>query len=135
MEPLNAQLLAVFARRAEILPYEQSDAAEQEYLRWVVEGTPTDGLRPEDAAVLMARPLTVALAAKRERVSERTVYRWLATGELAATRAGSKWQIMAADLDRRRVESSKPRPKPEPTKRRVPRRKATATSNGRAWPT
>jgi len=133
MAPLDPQLLATFARRDEVIPYDESDAAEQEYLRWVVEGTPTDGLQPEDAAVLMARPLTVALAAKRERVSERTVYRWLATGELAATRAGSKWQIMADDLDRRRVESSKPTSKP-PTKRRAPRRKATVTSNGRAWP-
>lgn len=90
------------------------------------------GLAPEDAATLAARPLTVKLAARRERVSTRTIYRWIKSGEFEAHPVGSEWRIMADALDRRRVEALKP--KPEPTKRRPRKRKKTSTTTGREWP-
>lgn len=135
MSKLDPLLLKAFARQSEVLEPEEWDPAEEAYMRWLESGCPVvEGLTPEDAAAIAERPLTVALAAKRERVSTRTVYRWLDSGELQASRAGTKWQITGADLDRRRVESSRPKTRPEPKKKRPTRRKATQAVSGRVWP-
>jgi excisionase family DNA binding protein len=135
---MDEKLLRAFARRSEVYEAGQGPwtAEELAYEEWVTAGSPQlDGLPPADAAVLAERPLTVKLAAKRERVSERTIYRWLTSGELAAHRAGRGWRINPSDLDRRRVEASKPKPKPDsPAKRRTRRRKAASTPSGRVWP-
>lgn len=130
----DPKLLAAFARRPEDDPaYAAALAEEDEYLRWIEEGTPkVSGLAPEDAAALAARPLTVKLAAKRERVSTKTITRWIKSGELDAHKAGREWRITVEALDRRRVEADKP--KPEPTKRRPRKKKAGSATTGREWP-
>jgi excisionase family DNA binding protein len=132
---MDAKLLRTFARTSEV--YEPGEgpwtAEELAYEEWVTGGSPQlDGLPPEDAAVLAGRPLTVALSAKRERVSERTVYRWIKSGELAAHRAGRGWRIDPTDLDRRRVEASKPKPKTTATKKRRRTRRKPASDSG-SW--
>lgn len=35
------------------------------------------------------------------KVGDETVYRWIRTGKLKATRIGKDWRIYAVDLDRR----------------------------------
>lgn len=134
MTKLDPKLLTAFARQSEEDPhYSAALAEEAEWTRWLEEGQPkVSGLAPDDAAALAARPLTVALAAKRERVSERTIMRWLKSGELQAHKVGREWRIPVEALDRRRVESMKP--KPEPTKRRPRKRKAGTVTTGREWP-
>lgn len=126
MAAFDPDLLAAFARQDDPA-YAAALAEEAEYLRWLEEGEPeVDGLAPEDAAVLAHRPLTVKLAAKRERVSERTIMRWLASGELEAHKAGREWRIPPDALDKRRAASRAPQAASEPKKRR--RRRA---SNGK----
>ena len=58
-------------------------------------------------------PLTVAAAADRERVAERTVRRWLPALEAGggAWRVGTHWRIDPGALDSRRTESRRPRPR------------------------
>jgi len=58
-----------------------------------------------------SRPLTVAGAAQRERVAQRTVRRWLPALEAdgGAWRVGTHWRIDPKALDHRRTESRRPR--------------------------
>lgn len=127
--------LSVFARQTWVWepgegPWSRAELdAEDAHYAWIMAGEPeVKGLSAEDAQALADRPLTVALAAKRERVDPRTIYRWLAPGgELhgcdGVSRAGTKWQITRAALDQRRVESAKPKAKVAKTRRS--RRKPT----------
>jgi len=102
---------------------------------WIADGCPpiegAEVVTEEERALLVARPLTVRQAARREAVSERTVYRWLASGELQAHRAGRGWRIPVEALERRRVEADKPKPK-APVHKRRPRRRKT-TTGGTSW--
>ena len=138
----DPDLLASFARRSEV--FEGQDAAEmialdeseRTFEQWLAAGSPdVDGMRKKDRELLEAAPLTVRQAALREGVSERTVYRWLRSDTLDAHRAGRGWRITPDELDRRRIESKKPKPRPERPKRR-PRRKpapAAKTASDYEW--
>jgi excisionase family DNA binding protein len=79
-------------------------------------------------------PLTVEQAADRERVSTRTIRRWLPELETSggAWRVGAQWRINPDALDARR---STPRPAKTPTKRPRRRRAATAPAADGGWPT
>jgi excisionase family DNA binding protein len=138
---IDPDLLAAFARRSEV--FEGLEAAEMIALdeqeraleEWLAAGSPdVDGLSKKDRELLEAAPLTVRLAAMKEGVSERTVYRWLRSGELEGHRAGRGWKIEQAALDRRRIESRKPKSRPEPRKRRTRRRAQGAAPSKRVWP-
>lgn len=103
---------------------------------WIADGCPpVEGLkvRKAEREILEAMPLTVKQAARREGVATRTVYRWLTSGELDAFRVGTGWRIERSALDKRRVESMKPKPQVKPTKRRPARRKAAPASSV-DWP-
>lgn len=135
MSKLDPGLLAALAHRTEVLEPGEWDAAEHEYLEWVTSGRPiVDGLSREDHKALEARPLTVKAAALRENASERTVYRWIKSGELEAHRVGRGLRIAPDALDRRRIESRKPKSRPEPRKRPTRRRAATAPPGRREFP-
>jgi hypothetical protein len=140
MTKLNPDLLASFARVDDA--YAASLAEEDEYLRWIEEGQPeVDGLAPEDAAVLAARPLTAQLAAKREGVCYTTVLRWLKRRELMlsddekhhAYMDGGHWKIPEEALERRRAEKRKPQEAPEPKKRRRRRSPDGKPTTGKAF--
>jgi len=133
---MDPALLATFARRAYVTDLDSPEAEQDAFERWLEGQRPAvEHLSDDDRALLEARPLTVRQAALRERVSERTVYRWLTSGELDAHRAGRGWRITPDALDRRRVEASRPRPRPAAPPKRRPRRKAMpTTASGREWP-
>ncbi len=102
---------------------------------WIADGCPpvegAENVTEDERALLLARPLTVRQASRREAVSERTVYRWIKSGELEAHRAGRGWRIPVEALERRRVEAAKPKPK-APLHKRRPRRRKT-TTEGTSW--
>jgi excisionase family DNA binding protein len=95
---------------------------------------PASGVTRRELGVPAAKgervPLTVEQAAVRESVSERTVYRWTASGVLgdgawkvgAGEPGSGEWRIDPDALDSRR---SAPRPKAEPKR---PRRRRAATA-------
>ena len=108
----------------------------QEELDWIADGCPpVEGvtISDEERVALLARPLTVRQSARREAVSERTIYRWLKSGELEAHRAGRGWRIPPDALDRRRVEAAKPKPKAAVRKHR-PRKRTQTVADGSWWP-
>lgn len=90
--------------------------------------TGADTARSLDSEPATAPPLTVAEAARRERVSDRTIRRWLPALEAAdgAWRIGKQWRIDPAALDTRRAT---PRPAAEP-QRPKRRRQATKPTTG-----
>jgi excisionase family DNA binding protein len=75
-------------------------------------------------------PLTVAQAAQRENVSERTIRRWLSELEAdhGAWRVGTVWRIDPKALDQRRTRGPQSRPRRSPTQ--PPRKKSP---NPLAW--
>lgn len=111
-------------------------AEQQRWEDWIADGCPpVDGkeISDRDKKLLLAAPLTVRQAARRENVSERSVYRWLTSGELDAHRVGSEWRITTDALDRRRIESKKPKPVKKPTKKRASRKKAAPAASDMDW--
>jgi excisionase family DNA binding protein len=89
-----------------------------------------DAARPLDSAPpepVTQPPLTVAEAAERERVSDRTIRRWLPALEAAdgAWRIGAQWRIDPAALDARRAA-----PRPAITRVKRPQRRKAATAAG-----
>ncbi len=143
MTTFDPALLQALVPRSGALSPDDPDYAgwveSREVEDWIADGCPpVEGFEEaseHDRAILLARPLTVAQAARREAVSERTIYRWLTTGELEAHRAGRGWRIAPDALDARRVQASKPRPRPSaPPKRRPGRRRKAATANAGWWP-
>lgn len=151
---MDADLLASFARRVYVTDLDSPEAEEDRIMRWIEAGADpdapadaleferwldagcpeVDGLTAKDRELLAAAPLTTAQAAKREGVSTRTIARWLDEGRLGdgsepwhAHKVGSHWRIPQQALDMRRVESAKPKVKPEPHKRKR-RRTTTATT-------
>jgi excisionase family DNA binding protein len=95
--------------------------------------------RPEITAAAPGEPLTVAQAAEREKVSQRTVQRWLEHGELGtgAWQVGkgkrAHWRIDEAALDQRRTRPRARRrtqtPKPSDIST------GTKSTAGVTWPT
>lgn len=146
--PLDPDLLKTLARR-DFQHAADSDEAREERIsrfiageldesdeliaRWIAEGEPTRDLTPAQVEALRQAPLTVKVAAMREGVSERTIYRWLKSGQLDGHRAGSDWRITSEALDARRIESKKPKPRPAQAKKR-PRKKVAPKTSGREWP-
>jgi excisionase family DNA binding protein len=82
------------------------------------------------------RPLTVAQAAVRENLGTRTIYRWLEDGELGdgAWKAGSKWLIDPAALDRHRVQGPRPRKPRQSTKPVMVKGKRAAATTDDGFP-
>ena len=106
-------------------------------------GTPPVSVREvgsEDTYRAPSKPLTVAEAADRERVNERTVYRWLSSGQLegGAWRKGTgdkgPWLIDPAALDARKIRKGRPTPRPKPVAPKRPGTKPSTTAHDMGWP-
>jgi hypothetical protein len=86
------------------------------------------------------QPLTVAGAAERERVSTRTIHRWLPAlaadgGAWRTNGETGEWRIDPAALDKRRVESSRPGRRVKTTPKRRARRQQQTATDAMGWPT
>jgi excisionase family DNA binding protein len=84
------------------------------------------------SGVVQAAALTVAEAADREGVHERTVRRWIAAGALGdgAWQVGPQWRISSEALDARRLLSRRPRTRAKPTRAATP----AAPTDAMGWP-
>lgn len=90
---------------------------------------------PVGPSVVAADPLTVAAAASREQVSERTIRRMLAqlAAEGGAWKIGATWRIDPGALDRRRSQGPSPRARRAPSLKAGRKKASTKNPNPVAW--
>ena len=96
---------------------------------WIDRGAPVA------PTALSAAPLTVAAAAQREQVSERTIRRMLAqlAAEGGAWKIGASWRIDPGALDARRSQGPSPRARRAPALRAGRKKASTKKPNPVAW--